>query len=304
MKRILPLLFALLLAAPAWSQHGTTCETTFGNEATDCFVNAATDSWVVITDCNNDTCSAGSGSAVVLHQCRAGSCDPVVHVGSGIVGLKADIITEAEIADNAVEESHLDADNSTTDEFCLTWEDTGSRFSWQSCGGGGAVPVREICFDAASLQPIEDNFPPLEEDEGTNQDILYRAFSSTTEECASGKLSVPADLVAGNATYKIYWKTPTATSGNVCWELDHAPIATSTDWDASASTDTLGGALATDGVANDLTIDTGTIDTLANLGWDTADDLVLFQVCRNPTCTSDVTEDAHLLMFCIGIPRA
>jgi hypothetical protein len=59
--------------------------------------------------------------------------------GLPTTGLVADAITEAKIADNAVQEEHLKAVNSPTDEYFLTYEATTGDFEWQS--SAASLPV-------------------------------------------------------------------------------------------------------------------------------------------------------------------
>jgi hypothetical protein len=171
-------------------------------------------------------------------------------------------------------------------------------------------PVREICFDAASLHPIpaDDSFGPISKEAGTNLDVFLRSFDDSTDECVTGKLSIPADVSttgSENVTFKLYWKSGGTDPNDVVWDFEESEITDSTGHDGVALTAyTLVTAVA-DGTADDLSIETGNIDTLTNLGWTTANEIVLFSVCRDADeATDTVSGDADLLMFCVGIPRA
>ena len=53
--------------------------------------------------------------------------------------LSADVVDQSKIADNAIQEEHLKAVDTASDEECLTYESTTGDFEWQTCGGGGGA---------------------------------------------------------------------------------------------------------------------------------------------------------------------
>lgn len=53
-------------------------------------------------------------------------------------------IDSTELEDEAVTEAKLDALDTAADEECLTFESTGTRLEWQTCGGGGSSAFNDI----------------------------------------------------------------------------------------------------------------------------------------------------------------
>lgn len=66
---------------------------------------------------------------------------------NGVTGLAAP--TPFTLADDSILESHLEAVNAPTDEYCLTYEATNGDFEWQDCSGG--MSDRRLKTDVASL---------------------------------------------------------------------------------------------------------------------------------------------------------
>ena len=134
-------------------------------------------------------------------------------------------------------------------------------------------------WDAASLEPIETNFAPLELLDGTYVDTLVRTFDDTTEEYANGKLKLPTDFdTSGTVTFRaeVLGKTA-AVSKNIGLTLGHLALNDSEDFDpASPYTDVDSGAKAIDATQDEITLITWT-ETVGNLNW-TPSELILFRL--------------------------
>ena len=140
----------------------------------------------------------GNGSNVATAVQMSGDA---TMANTGAVSLAGDVITEAEIADDAVEESHLKSVNAATDEYCLTYESTGGDFEWEVCGSGSGDVVGPASatdnaaarFDEATGKLVQDSYLIL----GDTGDL-------TTGDGSSGDLTVTADGDAGtDGSY--YW---------------------------------------------------------------------------------------------------
>ncbi len=194
----------------------------------------------------------------------------------------------------------------------VTVDQTGSgTIVYATSGGGGSVQIREICFDAASLQPVDASFAPLEEIGGTSP-ILARAFSGSgsDRECVNGKFSVPNDLSSDGTDvveFKVYWLNESTATALASWDFDELNIADDGNFDAAYADRNLFDSTAS-GTADRVEVDiTPTLAAssreIQDFGWAT-DEIVFFRVCRDAGDSFDTTTtDAHLIMWCINIPR-
>lgn len=177
--------------------------------------------------------------------------------------------------------------------------------AWGAIAGGGANSKKEVVFDAAALQILETNFPPLEKVEGTNVNLFARAFDDTTEEYANGKFQVPGDVdTAGTVTFRAYVSAKTAAaSKNVALTFGHLALNDSEDWDPSSPyTEEDADDQSIGATQDDVTEITWT-ETISNLGW-SANDLVLFRLSRFSATTNNLSGDMYLFTFAIEIPRS
>ena len=81
--------------------------------------------------------------------------------GDAEVVLPAGSISGTEITDDTILEADLNAQGGPTDEWCLTYEDSGGAlFEWQACGGGGfSGEVDDTTNDALTFSN-DDASPP------------------------------------------------------------------------------------------------------------------------------------------------
>lgn len=179
--------------------------------------------------------------------------------------------------------------------------------TWAVPGGADTNAVREYYWPAAALLAVEpgDAIAPLVLVQGTNADILVRAFDDTTAEGCGGTFQVPSDVQAGSTItfrLKAYAATAPAGAKGVVFAFKYIAVDDAEVWDAALSTETSGA----------LTISTTTkqveeltwTETLANLGW-AALDTIIFHLYRQPAdAADDLVGDAYLIDFSVEIPRA
>jgi hypothetical protein len=173
--------------------------------------------------------------------------------------------------------------------------------AWAAGGGGGFQS--ELNFPVAGLMATEANFAPIEHINGTNADILVRAFDDTTEEFANGYFITPNDInTAGTITFRAYVRAKTAAaSKNVELNFGHIPLNDSEAEDA-AYTDVNSGDKAIDATQGDITEITWTA-TASTLGW-AANDMIMFRISRIDASANDLTGDMYWHIFRIEIPRS
>lgn len=191
-----------------------------------------------------------------------------------------------------------------TDGQVLTYDSASEKWIADDASGGGGGD-REFFFDAAALQALETNFAPLEKIEGSNVNLLARAFDDTTEEYVNGKIQVPGSVdTAGTVTFRAYVTAKTAAaSKNIALTIGHLALNDSEDYDpASPYTEEDSGDVAIDATQDDITEVTWT-ETITNLGW-AANDMVFFRLSRDPSATDDLSGDMYLISLSIEIPRA
>jgi len=238
---------------------------------------------------------------------------------SGDFGNGADLDADGGISDNAVglvqmaggTDGNLITYDASGDPAAVT---TGTSGQVLTSNGAGTAPtfqatadtnaVKEYNWTASALLPLDtdDAIPPILKEEGSNIDILVRAYDASTDECASGTLHVPSDVESGSTiTFRSRWYSPTATTGNIMWYFRHLPRAEGEDWDAALTTEAAS-ADATQGTIDQITVTTWT-ETLSNTGW-AASELVEFELCRDANHASDtLAGDAYLIDFTVEIPR-
>lgn len=168
---------------------------------------------------------------------------------------------------------------------------------------GGAAPVRELCWDAASMAPLETNFAPLEKI-GATIEKFARSFDDTTEEFVNMKFKVPGDVdTSGTVTFRAYVQSKThVASKNVSLDFEHLAVADSEDSDPATYTATKNSG---DKALPDAQDDDGNItwtETVSTLAW-TANDLVYARFSRVDAAANDLAGDMHLKEFCVEIPR-
>jgi hypothetical protein len=177
-------------------------------------------------------------------------------------------------------------------------------------GGGGTPPVKEYYWTAASLLPLEhaaDSVAPLLKEEGTNVDLLVRAFDDTTDECVGGTLAAPSDITttgSDTVTFRIRWYSGTATTGDAMFDIRWHEVGDNESWDGALTTEEAG-AVTTAGTVDLITLDTWT-ETITNLGC-AANDVIEFELCRDAnstgTGTDDLVGDAYVIDFAVEIIR-
>jgi len=180
-----------------------------------------------------------------------------------------------------------------------------SGVKWAAGGGGGGSDtnaVAEYNWMAAQLLPVEpaDALAPLLKKEGTNVDLMVRAFDDSTDEGAGGSFVVPSDVKAGSTiTFRAVWYAENAGPTTVKWNFKHMAVSEGEDWDQAFTTEAAG---EDDAQSSGTEIVTTTwTETLSNTGW-AASDLVNFIVERDSTDT--LSGDANLISFSVEIPRA
>jgi hypothetical protein len=176
-------------------------------------------------------------------------------------------------------------------------------------GGSDTNSVKEVYWTAAALLAAEpgDSIAPIVKDEGTNFDLLVRAFDDTTDECVGGTFAVPSDVtVTGgdNATFRIRWYSATATTGDAMFDFRWHEVGDNESWDGALTTEEAG-AVTTAGTVDLITLDTWT-ETMTNLGW-VANDVIEFLLCRDAdstgTGTDDLVGDAYVIDFAVEMLR-
>ena len=182
-----------------------------------------------------------------------------------------------------------------------TWEPTGDSGS----GGADTNSIKEICWPAVSLLPLEaaDSIPPITKDAGTNIDQLTISFDDSTDECRATVFKVPDDVASGSTiTFDLYSYVDSATTGNFVVDYRHnTGFGEGSDPDGSLTTEAAA-ADTVQGTAGQLTVTSWT-ETLSNLSW-AAGDQVDGVLCRDANNASDtLTGDLQATLFCISIPR-
>ncbi|HTJ53641.1 MAG TPA: hypothetical protein VL443_29505 [Cyclobacteriaceae bacterium] len=167
-----------------------------------------------------------------------------------------------------------------------------------------ATPVREIFFDAASMQALETNFGTLTAiTGGTNSTkIMVRAFDQTTEEFANFKFQVPTDVTSGTVTFRACFMAATAASSkNIGFKFYYQNLSDTSSFDGTYSSIT-SGALAINATQDHVTIATFT-STISTLSW-TAGMIIEVKLSRDTSVSNNLASDMYLLSFCIEIPRS
>ena len=239
---------------------------------------------------NLDTVSIANGGTGQTGKTAAfDSLSPTTTKGDVIVNNGSDNIRVAVGDDDQV----LTADSSEA-----------SGVKWAAGGGGGSDTnaVAEYNWMAAQLLPVEpgDSIAPLLKKEGTNVDLMVRAFDDSTDEGAGGSFVVPSDVKAGSTiTFRAVWYAENAGPTTVKWNFKHMAVSEGEDWDQAFTTEAAG---EDDAQSSGTEIVTTTwTETLSNTGW-AASDLVNFIVERDSTDT--LSGDANLISFSVEIPRA
>lgn len=182
---------------------------------------------------------------------------------------------------------------------------SGGTADWTlTAGGTDTNSIKEIFFDAASMQPLESNFAVLEStvSEGGTIRGFARAFDDTTREYANFKWSVPTDIdTSATVTFRAYVMARTAASANVQLDFDHACVNDGEAFEATY-TEESSGDFALDTNQDDVTEKTWT-ETVTNLGW-AANDMCFGRISRDPAAASDLTGDMLLFQLVIEVPRS
>jgi hypothetical protein len=115
-----------------------------------------------MADADHGDVSWTSGVATVEAVSGANAVDSDAYVDGSIdtAHIAADQITEALIADDAIEESHLKAVDAAADEECLTYESTTGDFEWQSCdsGAGDVTAAGDNTFTGTNTHSGTETF--------------------------------------------------------------------------------------------------------------------------------------------------
>ena len=104
--------------------------------------------------------------------------------GSGTtLTIDADVITEAKIADDAIEESHLKAVNGPIDEYVLTYEATTGDFEWQA---ETAPTISDIAYNATTWDANTD---------GASKNAIRDEFENKVTNTISGRTGTAVGAV-------------------------------------------------------------------------------------------------------------
>jgi hypothetical protein len=216
--------------------------------------------------------------------------------------------TDSPTSCGSTEEGQIYADDSeNAPKYC-----DGS--AWGALGGGSDTnAVREIVYSASSFDAIQhaaDSIAPLLKDEGTNADVMVRAFDDTTDEAVGGNFVVPSDIdTSATVTFRLLFYAASAAANDACWDFSHKAITGSNNesWDQSMTIEPSGDCTA-DANQDETTVCTWT-ETVTNLGW-AASETVFFELSRDAdssggSCTSDnLSGDANLITFAVEVPRS
>lgn len=168
-----------------------------------------------------------------------------------------------------------------------------------------AKPTKEFWWPASATEPLEavsDAIPPLSKFTGTNVDILTASYDDTALEGRKVCLKVPNEADSTKTvTFRIYWFSRTATTGNVIWNLATTGTGTSGEsWD-QALTQNFSVASAVQGTTNQMSITTITRSFTA-LGW-AANDYITLELLRQGSNVLDtMVGDAEVAGFSCEIP--
>jgi len=186
----------------------------------------------------------------------------------------------------------------------------GTVWSDLGCVGGGVPTIKEAYFPAAGLLALEhaaDSIAPLVKEEGTNADLLVRAFDDTVDECVGGTFTVPSDITttgSDTVTFRIRWYSPSVTTNDAMFDFRWHEVGDNESWDGAMTTEEAG-AVTTAGTIDLITLDTWT-ETITNLGW-SANDMIEFELCRDADSTGtgidNLVGDAYVIDFAVEMIR-
>lgn len=242
--------------------------------------------------------------------------------------LDPDVVSNDEVAPQAVSTDQIQATNKPQDGDILRYNATALKGQWVPCstvtgssalcdgsddgaGGGGGRDTnaqREFYWPMSALLPIQasaDSIAPIVKDAGTNVDYLVRAFDSSSTECVGGTFQMPFNAdTAKSITLrrKYYASTAHATANRVIESFKHLAFRNSTATDG-AFTEVSLDSVATDTTQDDATVASKDI-TLASLGW-VSSDSVAFEYCRKGNALGDdLGTDLYGIDFTIEVPRS
>lgn len=242
-----------------------------------------------------------------LAKLPIGTVNQVLTVSAGGIpswsaaGTASPLTTKGDVYTYSTTEARLGVG---ADTFVLT-ADSAEATGLKWAAGGGATPPKVYWFAAESLQPLETNSAAIFKLAGSNVKTFVRAFDTSTEEFANGKLEVPADVSTTGSdlvTFRAYVMASTAAaSKNVKLTFGHIPLNTGEDFD-QAYTDVSIDDQAIDATQDNITQIEWTA-SLTTLGW-SAEDLIPFRFSREAATTNNLATDMYLFSFSITIPRA
>ena len=237
--------------------------------------------------------------------------------------IAADAVTEAEIADNAVESEHIN-DNvisgqtelasglDLTDELLISDAGTIKRgdvsLIADAIDGAGidasagtlvnaAIGKQSMWIPAAAMYPTQSNgcaaITGVETTAG-RPDMYVLDFDASSDENAQFSIAMPSYWNEGTITFQVYWTTAATDTDGVAWALSGVVCSDNDTIDAAFGT----AVVVTDdalGAAEDLCI-TAESGAVTIAGTPAAGDLAYFNISRDVSdANDDMTEDARLI---------
>ena len=237
--------------------------------------------------------------------------------------IAADAITEAKIADNAVESEHIN-DNvisgqtelasglALTDELLVSDAGTVKRMDVSliadAIDGDGidvssgtlvnaAIGKQSMWVPAAAMYPTQSNgcasITGVETTAG-RPDMYVLDFDASSDENAQFSIAMPSYWNEGTITFQVYWTTAATDTDGVAWALSGVVCSDNDTIDAAFGT----AVVVTDdalGAAEDLCV-TAESAAVTIAGTPAAGDLAYFNIMRDVSdANDDMTEDARLI---------
>ena len=237
--------------------------------------------------------------------------------------IAADAITEAKIADNAVESEHIN-DNvisgqtelasglALTDELLVSDAGTVKRMDVSliadAIDGDGidvssgtlvnaAIGKQSMWVPAAAMYPTQSNgcasITGVETTAG-RPDMYVLDFDASSDENAQFSIAMPSYWNEGTITFQVYWTTAATDTDGVAWALSGVVCSDNDTIDAAFGT----ADVVTDdarGAAEDLCV-TAESAAVTIAGTPAAGELAYFNIMRDVSdANDDMTEDARLI---------
>lgn len=124
-----------------------------------------------------------------------------------------------------------------TDEFCLTYEDTGPTVQWQTCGGGGGGK-KTIWVPAAAMTAETTTGCAAGTVETATNQVMYKSLDcdAATKEGAQFTVAMPKSWNESTITFRADW-TAASGSGDVVWAFSCLSVSNDDPLDAAFGTE-------------------------------------------------------------------